>query len=253
MAIAGVGGIGSGSSTSSGTTLVHTVANGLNVGQIGILIVGFDNTQTTDGQTSEISTVVDSAGNTWTKVLEFCNGNGGAGAGTVISMWMTKAAFNLAAAATITVTFANTITAKSSVGYRFSVAAGKVLALAVGGTATLANDAAAVGSLAISGLASLSRLYFRATASERNGLTFTATTNFTATNQAIANPAGGDTAITTSGEFRINTSTGETSAPTGSQSVDHASLMVALEEVDPVTFKSAWARGSNQVITAGRG
>lgn len=256
MAIGSIGSFGTANSTSSGTTLVITTDAQLDAGNIGIVAIALDNTQTTDGNTSEVSGIVDSAGNTYTKLLEFCNGQGGAEAGATVSLWFTKAASTLASSGTITITFANTITSKAASAWEFTVGGGKTLEIPVGGTATIADDNDPPSNLVISGLASLERLYLRVTASERGSLSWVAGTNFTAITQAIANTGTNITSMLVSGEFRINTSTGETSNPTATTRSDCASVMVALEEVDegvaPITRIATAITAAFSVITPTR-
>lgn len=255
MAIADAGDLGTGGSTSSGTTLAFSPAATLEAGNVGILAIGFDNASGNDGDNDEIQSVTDSVGNTWTKLAEFANGQGSAGAGAVIALWRTKATTNLTSAGTVTVTFKNTITAKSATLREFTVASGKTLAVAATSLATLAVDNGAVGSVTSPPSGSLSNkeyLFYRATASERGTLTWTATANYTKLTQGVADTGTNNTSLATNGEFRVVTATTETSNPSGSQSVDHASLMVALEEVDVGGggggFKSAFAHGTNKLL-----
>jgi len=216
-------------STTSGTTLAFSPTAQLDAGNLAVLITGCDNTSTTDGNTSEVASVTDSGGNTWTKAREFCNGQGGAAAGAVTAIFYSVIGTTVAVTDTITVTYANTITSKSASVWEFTLGAGSTISVAGGND--LANDGAAVGSLAISGLASKEYLFVRSTGSERGTLTYTATASHTTFTQGQADTGNNNTSMATNGEWIIATATGDTSAPSGTQSVDHASTMVALEEV----------------------
>jgi hypothetical protein len=83
-------------------------------------------------------------------------------------------------------------------------------------------------------LASAARLYFRGLGKEANSATsMTPSTSFTQiTGTRSRNNAD---AIMLRGEFRINTSTGETSNPTLAVSGDNAGIFMALVEADPDT------------------
>ena len=108
-------------------------------------------------------------------------------------------------------------------------------------TAAVANEVTAAtdfGSAAISGLSSKERLYFRAIAKEANTLlTITPTTNFSTVGGGRSNNSV--TAVLARGEYRINTSTGETSDPTFAVSGDTAGVFVALEETYLTVIKVA--------------
>ena len=65
MTITAVAQMGANNATLSGTSLVITcAAAGALVGDLVLLVIGKDNTQTTDGITNEVTAVVDSASNT---------------------------------------------------------------------------------------------------------------------------------------------------------------------------------------------
>ena len=120
-AFASVGNICSGSSTTAGLTLTCTAAAQLDTGNLGVLLIALDNTSTTNGNTTEVSTVVDNALNTWTKIREFCNGQGTAATGATVSVWYTIASANLPiTTGIITITFANTITSKAAKVWEFT-------------------------------------------------------------------------------------------------------------------------------------
>ena len=80
--------LGSNQNKTAGTSIVLTTCAAAEAGNVVVVIVAKDNTQTTDGNTSEVSSITDSAGgNTWAKAREFCNGQGGAASGATVSVW----------------------------------------------------------------------------------------------------------------------------------------------------------------------
>jgi len=217
-------------STTSGTTLAFSPTAQLDAGNLAVILVSCDNTSTTDGNTSEVTSVTDSKGNTWTKAREFCNGQGAAAGGAVTAIFFSKIGTTILVTDTITVTFANTIDSKSATAWEFTMGTGTVQ-VAAGSGADLADDNAAVGSLSTPTLASKEYLFVRSTASERRTLTYTATASHTTFTQGQADTGNNNTSMATNGEWIIATATSDTSSPSGTQSVDHASTMVALEEV----------------------
>ncbi len=197
------------------------------------VIIAKDNAAAADGTTSEITSVIDSAGNTYVSGGRFCNAQGAANAGTYVEFFYTPF---------LTSTLANggTITVSKSTDVDCAIAAARVtvtsgcVGLSAAAIQTLANDGADAGSMTISGLASLERLYLRAIGLElENATNITASANFTALQGTISSTAGLTAANQrVCGEFRINTSTGETSDPTLPVTTgDVASIFLALEEV----------------------
>lgn len=235
MAIAVVGSFGTGASGVSGTTLVMTTTAALEAGNYGLIGISFDNTATTDGFFNEITSVVDSAGNTYTRVPadgEFINGQTAAAAGAGAGLWMTKATSTLVLGGTVTITFSNTIVDKCCWGHEFTVGAGNTLALSTAVVGNATDGANGFGSLAFTGLPSLSRLWIRPLAKEANStVNISVSTGFTAT--GFTRSRNNASAVIVRGEFRINASTGETSNPTLAVLGDTASVFAALEEVAP--------------------
>lgn len=228
MAIASVGTLGT--RVSGGTpaaNIVLTTSAALEAGNVGILTIAFDNLNTTDGDHSEVSGVVDSAGNTWEKLGEYTNGEGAAADGVTVSLWMTRASSELALGGTVTASFTSTLTDTCASLWEFTVGAALTQSASAVSNATDASNG--FGSAAFSGLASKERLYFRALAKEANTITnITPSTSFTTITHARSR--NNALAVAVRGEFRINTSTGETSDPALAVSGDTAGVFVALEE-----------------------
>lgn len=235
MAIADVGHLASQNDKVPGTSFNVTTEGELAAGNVGVLIIGKDNISTVDGNTAEVTSVTDSAGNFWVKPAveaEFCNSQAAAGAGTVVSIWVTKARATLSSGATITINLSGSTTAKAVTGQVFSVGAGKTLRVS-GTPANLANDGADAGSMTLSGLANIEHLFVRGGAIEGTFTTYTVSTNYTAMDHtgATTTGGGGGSNITTRGEWRILTGTTDSTDPTTAAN-DQSSVMLALSEVD---------------------
>jgi len=234
MAIASVGTIGNGvSSTSSSSFTLTTTTNALSTsGDLAILSVATDNITTTDGATNDHTSVTGGTG-TWTKLGEYTNGEGAAAAGVTTSLWLFQSTGTNAIGTVFTINLSGAVVDKASTGFKYTVGAGNSLqpsATEVG----IATDASnGYGSASFSGLSSLSRLYVRALGKEANTTTnITASTSFTRFGAQVRS-RNNAAAIACTGEFRINTSTGETSNPTLAVSGDTAAVFAALEEYTP--------------------
>lgn len=234
MAIASVGslGVGAGSTSIAGLSF-STATNTLAAGDFGLLTVVTDNRSTVDGATNDHVSVSGGAG-TWTKLGEWTNTVGGAAAdGVTVSLWYFEATGAVPTGTSISISLSGTATDKVCSFWKFTKAANTRIVLeSAAATNPIGNttDASAgFGSAAFSGLASAARLYFRALGKEANSTTaLTVSTGFSAiTNTRSRNST---LAVGVWGEFRINTSTGETSNPTLAVTGDTAGLFVALKE-----------------------
>ena len=240
-----VGALSGANSTSTGTTLAWSPSATLNAGNVGICLVVFDNTTSADSQVAnESSAFSDSAGNTWTKLGEFINAQGGAGAGVGTAIWATKATTQVTTGDTITATFANSIVSKAVNCREFTITSGKEFSLAA--TSVLASDGVTdPPSIAISGLSSAARLWLRTMAAESDSLaSHTPTSGYTGTGLATADAGPAGDSVTSRAEFIIATATGHTSDPTWTTgAADMAALFIALDEVDPATNRSGMTLG----------
>jgi hypothetical protein len=234
VAIASVGTVGTAASFASTTTLqITTATNALAAGDEMFCGVGFDNLQTTDGASNSVTDVSGGTG-TWEKQDEETNGNGAAAAGISVALWKFKATGTVAIGTVITITFSAAIVEKCAWLWKYTVGAGKKLQLTSGATNPTSgvNDAAtSFPSLTFAGLPSLSRLYLEACARAANtATTLTVSTNFTQITGLRTHNAAA--AVMARGEFRINTSTGETSVPSILTAGDNAATFAAYDEVD---------------------
>lgn len=216
--------------TTAGTSLTSgAVTNTVEAGHAHIIGIALDNSGTGDGDNSEVTSVTDSAGNTYTKIGETTNGNGSAGAGATISAWYSIVTSQLTSGVhTVTANFSSR-TAVAMFGWETTLTNPGIITLA-GSLQTLANDAADPGSMSVSGLASREYLAIRLIASESNDITaMTVTGGFTTMNLSRANTGTSSTSMIVRGEYKIATATSFTSDPT-LYSADHASLFFVLQE-----------------------
>ena len=222
--------LGSNQSKTAGTSIALTTSAAVEAGHVVVVIVAIDNTQTTDGNTSEVSSITDSAGgNTWVKAREFCNGQGGAASGATVSVWYSKLTNAIVSGGTITANLANSITAKAISAWEFSIAAGATVSVA-GTPQDLANDNADPGSMTVPGLSSREYLFIRGIAAETNSTAaLMPTSNFAAFTGNQTSGAGAASNMAVRGEFAILTGTTATSDPTYT-AVDCASVFFALRE-----------------------
>lgn len=230
MAIASVGTLGTGvSSTSNSSFTLSTATNTLADGDFGILTIVTDNIATADGDTNTHTSVSGGTG-TWSKLGEYTNTVGGAGGdGVCTSVWLFQATGTLSTSTTITMDLSGNATDKASSFWKFTKAAGTSIAVDAGPTTNGVDGTNGFGSVSFSSLPSKSRLYFRGLGKEANSTTdITVSTNFTAI--SVARSRNSSSAVFVRGEFRINTSTGETSNPTLAVSGDTAGVFVALSE-----------------------
>src|SRR3972149_5963561 len=103
MTFASGGTLGSNQSkTTNQTSIAMTTSAVAEADTLVVVFVAVDNNQTTDGDEGAVTSIVDSASNTWVKVAEFCNGQGAAQAGATISVWKSVIATEIASGGTIT-------------------------------------------------------------------------------------------------------------------------------------------------------
>ena len=223
--------------TSSASWAVTTFAGGSGTvyaaDHLCIIALGTDNNDTTDGATSLHTSIVPSDGSaTFSKLIEFTNGQGAAAAGATISLWMgIGTASFLSTLDDLQVELAAAVTAKALGMWAFSRDAALTITQDPT-TATRADDGADPGSMTLSSLTSREYLCLRATAAESNSATgFTPTSGFTQTGNFNGTTTGGGGAanMAVRMEWIISTATSFTSDPT-LFSADCASVMVALYE-----------------------
>jgi uncharacterized repeat protein (TIGR01451 family) len=208
------------------TSFTCTVATeNFDAGNIAVMWFASDNIASIDGDDPLLS-VTDSSGNCWTVQRCFANASG---ATTCIATSKITTALT-SGSGTITANFPQNITAKAMIVREFTVGAGNTIAI-TGTPQILANDGADPGSMTIA-VASAQHLFVRSTALERPTGGAWSVTNINWTTTGCNGTTGGGAAsnMDICGEFRIDTSTGDTSNP-GGTNVDSASVFIAFDEV----------------------
>lgn len=235
-AITSLGDLGSANSAASGTTLVITTTATAEVGNEITVHTGFNNTSGTDADNSEITSIVDSAGNTYAKLCEYTNGETGAGTGITASLYKARVTSQLSSGGTITITYANTITARAARAWEWS--ATNALEL-VGTCQQAAGDNIDPPSQSISGLSSAETLFIRVIGEEEGSddADLTVTTDYTVITMARELSTGASAGAKIFGEFIIATATGHTSNPSHTNDGDTANLFLALRESTGTTTR----------------
>ena len=230
MAITSVGTLGTGISSTSSSNFTFTTTSQIEANNEAILVVVTDNIVTTDTNSNTHTSVTIGAAN-MIKLGEYTNGNGSAGTGVTTSIWRYRPSSSVGSGTTVTMNLSGSVTDKTSSMWEFTSTNPLMLdATPASNPIYNVNDVATSwGSVSFSGLSSTLRLYFRGLGREANTTTaLTTSSNFTTiTPQRSRNNAS---AVMVRGEFRINTSTGETSNPSVGTSGDNAAVFVALVE-----------------------
>lgn len=213
-------------------TTANTLSGAINAGEVGVLLLATDNPFAASGSgfiyTNWHHRLVDSAGNQWIKLGEITGpASAAANAGGTVSIWAVHAGATLATSGTFTFDFYAAVTAKALSARAYSIT-GKGIRLSdiIGG----GSSAADAPSLARAALSNNEHLMIRADARESDSTAFTQTANYTAFTVAATSGGLATDNIGVDGEYRIVTSTSETSDPT-TANVDHASLFIAIDEI----------------------
>lgn len=211
------------------TTLVTSAA--LNSGELGVIIIGVDNNQTTDGDEVAVTSITDTSSNTWVKGKEFTNGQGAAQSGATCSLWYTNCTSTMASSGTITINFSNSASRDASACT--AAAFTKTGTASVEGTpGSLADDNQDPGSLNVT-TANIECLRIRGIATETSTTSpaFAKTAAFDGTfTDAVTSGGAGATNMAARGEYDISTGTSQASDPTLFGATDHASVYVAFKE-----------------------
>lgn len=182
------------SSTANQSSLALTTSAACESGNVCACVVTVDNNGTTDGDEGAVTSITDSASNTWSEVIEFANGQGTAQTGAVAYLGYTKATTTIASSGTITANFSNSTSrdASAMTCWEYSVRSGYTVSSA--GTTTLATDGADPGAISLSSLTSTEYLFLHGLAAEGpNTDAYTWDTDYT---QFAANGTSAATGLT---------------------------------------------------------
>jgi hypothetical protein len=232
MAFASVGTFISQSQKTSNSTWNTTTEADVASGDLLIVVVAGDNIHTDDGETADILGVTYN-GVAMTKHKEYTNGNAAPDTGAMGALFALKNAGATSSGAAVVVTFGSAIVAKAIRGWKFTMDNAKGFTLE--SSSTLSNDGNDMGSMELAGLVNREHLMFRASAVEDAPASHTATAGWTKIDAAAdgGQTSGGaaDSNMDAYGEFKIATSTAETSDPDADGvSPDCASVMCAFYE-----------------------
>lgn len=238
MTITAIGsrGTGFGNASSTSVSMQPTPATGeasstIPAGHSLLLLAITDNdfSAVATGVTNRHQSVTDGV-NPWTKLGEYTHSPTGAVAdGITASVWLCNLGAPLING-TITLNQAQATVDKAMSLYEFSTTAGGMMKVGSPDfqVMTGAND---FGSSSLSGFSSAPRLWFRGMGKEVNTTTaMTPTSGFTAITQVRSRLTASTFAITAFGEFKIATSTGETSNPSLAVVGDTSGVFCALIE-----------------------
>lgn len=228
---ASVGTLGSANDKTAGTTIAITTGAVAEVGNVIIIEAACDNTSTSDGSTNEILSVADGSSNTYTKAREYCNaGAGSGGTGVVVALFYARVTTELGSGGTITVTFANSITATAASAWEFTIS-GNTLTL-VDGVDGDYNGGTDYGSLDLT-TSSEELLWVRGDGWEGDfsAATYTKTAAYAAALTGNGTTAGSAASnISVHGEHDIVTATTNASDPSLVTTSDKASVLVVLRQ-----------------------
>lgn len=211
--VAHLGNLASNTANQASATITTVVV--AEVGRLLVLAIAVDNHASVDGDEGAVSSVTDSAGNSWQKAGEWTNSEGSTQAGGTMSVWYCVVTSQIANGGTVTANFTNSTSrdAVAMTGNKFTISAS---AVEVAGLTRQSFDASDNGpAITISGLTSGEYLWWRSQSSEPGDNVSAPTTNYTAITRVFANTGVTATSMSVIGEFRITTATSQTSDPSG--------------------------------------
>lgn len=237
MSWSAIGLVGNVGSTAATTTTAIPTAIALSSGNVVVVTAAIVNPTSANATSSIVSTVNDSAGNTWLKAQEFQSGGGAAASGAICSIWYSQLTSALSSGGTITISHNNAAasTRRAAGAFAFSIAAGN--RVSVNGTTWIAASSAQDPLSIDMGLSSAEHLRFRGIASESTLTTALSTTaGWTNIGTTRASAAA---AMSYRGEYRITASTTAASNPVFTSTAADASVYVAFFENPPPGAGSA--------------
>jgi len=229
MAWGSAGTLGAAADKTAATTVALTTSAAADAGNYVVVVVAIDNTSTTDGETSEVSSISDSAGgNTWTKLKEWCNSQGANNGGATCSIWGSVLTNTIASGGTITANLANSKTAKCISAWEYTLGAGSTVSVAGSYVRSMENPAAPIAG--VTGLPSAEYLAVTGHAVEDPYSSTTAAASYTAISQTNTTGQGGASNIGVGGQWTIQTATKFTANMTNGVAASCAIVVVALLE-----------------------
>lgn len=216
------------SAASSSSWTLATTAD-LDAGDVGVLRIASDNINAIDADNNEVVSVTGGTG-TWEKLGEYTNSPGAGASGVTVATWLFTPSASNAIGTVITITLASARVQKIAALEKWTVASGNSLRQTTEAAIVTSQVDFAGGfeSSSYTGLTSLERLYLRVLGAE---LSTTASVAPTASFTALSTfRSSTSSPVAVLGEYRVNTSTGETSNPAFTPVADKAGIFFALEE-----------------------
>jgi hypothetical protein len=232
--------------TGNNSSLGRAPTANITVGKIAFFAVATDNESTTDGCGGTLHTLTGSAGNTWTKLLECTETDGGSDDGVTISLFATKVTTQISTSDTVTVSFNTSRSDIIVMLFEATVGAGNTLEVAqIGqGQATL--------TAAVSGLVSQSYLLLYLAGAEGEDNSKSPTTNYTELFDLLTTTSGPlDTNISAYVQTRIATLTSSSALPTAWTFTNPFSSLTALFEESLPTLSIAQPDGTGDTVNVG--
>lgn len=235
MTITSQGSMGTGTSKAAGTAVgITSAAQTADVGDLVIVCLGINNTQTGDGDSTDINSVADSVGNTYTLGKQYTNGQGGAQAGATVGLYYSVLTVEIPITTGTITADVDSVVAKAISAWRFTLTAGSGISVAsaIGDV----GDAVDPASVSISGLTSREYLFVDVFAGEGDETLVVYVHDAGAGFSALDKPstAGGvaTSNIYQAGGFKIVTATSQAyDASTTLLDTDYAQVYAALFEV----------------------
>lgn len=236
MTFTSQGSMGTGTSKAAGTAVgITSAAQTANVGDLVIVCLGINNTQTGDGDSTDINSVADSVGNTYTLGKQYTNGQGGAQAGATAGFYYSVLTVQLPITTGTITADVDSVVAKAISAWRFTLTAGSGISVAsaIGDV----GDAVDPASVSISGLTSREYLFVDVFAGEGDELlvgydSAAGGEGFTALDKPSTAGGVATSNIYQAGGFKIVTATSQAyDASTTLLDTDYAQVYAALFEV----------------------
>ncbi len=234
MAFASVGSLGGvASKTANQATFSNSITAGASVGDLVVVAIATDNFWSGDATTTDISSITDARGNTYTLGYGYTNGQGASQAGASVAIYYSVLTTALQTNDLVTASFFNNTAHDASAMrvWRFTFTGG----ITIEATNFAVADAAGCGSLDAT-TANIECLRVRAVGIEGPTAAF-ATATGSWTSMGSSNTAGGSASsnMGCSAEFIISTGTGSASNPGTQNAADNASVYVAFKATSDVT------------------
>lgn len=211
---------------SASSMQVFSPVEAIPAGRVLICSIASDNVQTADGNSSLISSVVGSYSGIFTKLGEYTNGQGAAGAGITVSVWARRVLEDIPGGYdTITINLANPTVARCAYVTIYHASGSTLSVGAVQGSANDTDPA----EMTLSGLSNREWLLLRVDATERESFGYISSTNYTDLGTTTTTGGDSESNVSIGSEYRVATVTGDTTNPT-TGTPQSASLYIALSD-----------------------